>query len=1302
MLAIAVNGSQTAQTFTVTYTDNSTSTFTQSLSDWSVPQNFAGESKAVAMGYRDNSNGTESTGSYYLYSYSFALNNAKTIRSLTLPGNPNVNVLAVTLVGGSGSPSFSISGSPGSQSVTAGNSTTYTATVTALNGFSGSVALTASGLPTGAGASFNPTPVSGSGTSTMTVTTSSSTPGGTYTLTITGTSGGLQASATTSLVVSGGSTSSTQVNLSGSYNVSGIVADGTTFSSSAGMDRSGNAYSANLLGSTVSFGGNAFTIGPANAPDAVNSTTIALPSGQYSTLAMLAAAVNGNQANQTFTVTYSDNSTSSFTQSLSDWAAPANFTGEAKAATMAYRDKSNGTEDNRTFYLYGYSFALNAAKTVSSITLPANLNVVVVAITLTGGSPPTGDFSLSASPGTQTVTAGNNTTYTATVTALNGFSGNVALTASGLPTGAGASFNPTPVSGSGTSTMTVTTSSSTPAGTYTLTLTGTSGSLQHSTTVTLNVAGFSISGSPSSQTVIAGNSTTYTATVTALDGFSGNVALTASGLPTGAGASFNPTPVSGSGTSTMTVTTSSSTPAGTYTLTITGTSGGLQASGTVTLNVSGFSISASPGSQSVTAGNSTTYTATVTALNGFSGNVALTASGLPTGAGASFNPTPVSGSGTSTMTVTTSSSTPGGTYTLTITGTSGGLQSSATTSLVVSGGSTSSTQVNLSGSYNVSGIVADGTTFSSSAGMDRSGNAYSANLLGSTVSFGGNAFTIGPANAPDAVNSTTIALPSGQYSTLAMLAGGVNGNQANQTFTVTYSDNSTSSFTQSLSDWAAPANFTGEAKAATMAYRDKSNGTEDNRTFYLYGYSFALNAAKTVSSITLPANLNVVVVAITLTGGSPPTGDFSLSASPGTQTVTAGYNTTYTATVTALNGFSGNVALTASGLPTGAGASFNPTPVSGSGTSTMTVTTSSSTPAGTYTLTLTGTSGSLQHSTTVTLNVAGFSISGSPSSQTVIAGNSTTYTATVTALDGFSGNVALTASGLPTGAGASFNPTPVSGSGTSTMTVTTSSSTPAGTYTLTITGTSGGLQASGTVTLNVSGFSISASPGSQSVTAGNSTTYTATVTALNGFSGNVALTASGLPTGAGASFNPTPVSGSGTSTMTVTTSSSTPGGTYTLTITGTSGGLQSSATTSLVVSGGSTSSTQVNLSGSYNVSGIVADGTTFSSSAGMDRSGNAYSANLLGSTVSFGGNAFTIGPANAPDAVNSTTIALPSGQYSTLAMLAGASERQPSQPDLYGHLFRQQHFHLHAEPQRLVCAGELHRGGQSGDHGVPG
>jgi len=98
-----------------------------------------------------------------------------------------------------------------------------------------------------------------------------------------------------------------------------------------------------------------------------------------------------------------------------------------------------------------------------------------------------------------------------------------------------------------------------------------------------------------------------------------------------------------------------------------------------------------------------------------------------------------------------------------------------------------------------------------------------------------------------------------------MLATGVNGNQASQTFTVTYTDGTTSTFTQSLSDWFSPQSYAGESQAATMAYRNTGAGGKDDRTFYLYEYSFALNATKTVSSITLPGNNNVVVLAMTLT-----------------------------------------------------------------------------------------------------------------------------------------------------------------------------------------------------------------------------------------------------------------------------------------------------------------------------------------------------------------------------------------------------------------------------------------------------
>jgi uncharacterized membrane protein len=426
-------------------------------------------------------------------------------------GSPLVNSLVPSyLVNQSSGADFSLSGSPGSQTVLQGSATTYTVSVSPSNGFSGSVSLSASGLPNSASATFNPNPISnGSGNSTMSVTTSGSTPAGSYTLTIKGTSGGLSHTTIVTLVV-------------------------------------------------------------------------------------------------------------------------------------------------------------NAAL-----------------------SP---DFSLSASPASQSVVQGNGTSYTATVAPSNGLTGSVNLSASGLPAGASASFNPNPVAGgSGTSTMIVTTSQFAQTGTFTITITGTSGALVHQTSVQLVVNAppdFSFTASPSSQTVVQGNPTSYTASVTALNGFNGSVSFSASGLPSGATASFNPVSVTGSRSSTMTVTTSSTTAAGTYQLTVTATSGALNHSANVTLvvNAAGsadFSISASPATQTVARGSSTTYTVTVTGSGGFTGNVSLRASGAPSRASTSFTPSSLTGSGSSTLKVTTGGRTPRGTYTLTITGTSGSLSHSTTVTLVV-------------------------------------------------------------------------------------------------------------------------------------------------------------------------------------------------------------------------------------------------------------------------------------------------------------------------------------------------------------------------------------------------------------------------------------------------------------------------------------------------------------------------------------------------------------------------------------------------------------------------------------------
>ena len=58
----------------------------------------------------------------------------------------------------------------------------------------------------------------------------------------------------------------------------------------------------------------------------------------------------------------------------------------------------------------------------------------------------------------------------------------------------------------------------------------------------------------------------------------------------------------------------------------------------------------------------------------------------------------------------------------------------------------------------------------SNGGLDGSENTYAANLLGTSITWSGATFALGGANADDAVTSATIALPAGNYSSVALLA----------------------------------------------------------------------------------------------------------------------------------------------------------------------------------------------------------------------------------------------------------------------------------------------------------------------------------------------------------------------------------------------------------------------------------------------------------------------------------------------------------------------------------------------------
>src|SRR5208283_2083135 len=201
-------------------------------------------------------------------------------------------------------------------------------------------------------------------------------------------------------------------------------------------------------------------------------------------------------------------------------------------------------------------------------------------------------FTLTASSSSVTITQGSDGTSTITIAPSNGFSGSVTLSASGLPNGVAAAFNANPATSS--STLTLTASATAATGTVTVMITGTSGTLTNTMplSLTVNLApSFSLSASQNAVTITQGGQGTSTITITPLNGFSGSVTLSASGLPNGVTAAFSPNPATSS--STLTLTASATAAKGTVTVTITGTSGTLTKTTTLSLTVQSFSLSAS-------------------------------------------------------------------------------------------------------------------------------------------------------------------------------------------------------------------------------------------------------------------------------------------------------------------------------------------------------------------------------------------------------------------------------------------------------------------------------------------------------------------------------------------------------------------------------------------------------------------------------------------------------------------------------------------------------------------------------------
>ena len=418
----------------------------------------------------------------------------------------SVSVLINT--SGAPAPTYTLSASPSSVTVTQGSTGSSTITVSPLNGFTSSVTLSASGLPSGVTAAFSPNPTTT--TSTLTLTANPTATTGTVTVTLTGTSGTLPPKTTTLSL---------------------------TVNAQAAPDYTLSASPSSVTVTQGSTGTSTITVSPLNGfTGSVNLSTSILPSGvtvafnpnPTTTTSTLTLAASSTAATGTVTLTitgFSGSLTRTTTLSLTVAAAP-DYTLSASPSSVTVTQGSTGTSTITVSPQNGFTggvtlsasglpigvtaaFSPNPTTTTSTLTLTANptatTGTVTVTITGTSGTLPpkttaltltvnaqvAPDYTLSASPSSVTVTQGSTGTSTITVSPQNGFTGSVNLSTSSLPSGVTASFSPNPTTT--TSTLTLAASPTATTGTVTVTITGNASGLTRTTTLTLRVTSVGVS-----------------------------------------------------------------------------------------------------------------------------------------------------------------------------------------------------------------------------------------------------------------------------------------------------------------------------------------------------------------------------------------------------------------------------------------------------------------------------------------------------------------------------------------------------------------------------------------------------------------------------------------------------------------------------------------------------------------------------------------------------------------------------------------------------------------------------------------
>jgi len=371
MLGAMVNNVRASQKFVVTYTDNTTTTMTQNMSDWFNAAGWSGESVISCGEDRNFSDGTTHSiqpDSVCVYGYQMALDPTKTVKSVTLPRNNNngngrdIVFLSMNLATPSIPGTFVYTPPAGTIEPVGTDTLSVTFTPTDATDFKTATATV-------------PLVVEPPVTPIVTTTIAWPTPANiTY---------GTALSAVQLDAVAMGTARPTPVTPTSQLQVLSTSTDGTQFNQ-PGFDNAGHTYSYNQLGNgTVNYAGTAFTLGAPTVPNAITNGavyTLTAP-GNYSTVYLIGAAITTGQINEPFTLNYADaNGPVTDLLSMSSWAASAGYTGESIVASTTQENTQAGGSVAGTFDLYGYQIPVDPTRTLVSVTLPSTRNVVIMAL----------------------------------------------------------------------------------------------------------------------------------------------------------------------------------------------------------------------------------------------------------------------------------------------------------------------------------------------------------------------------------------------------------------------------------------------------------------------------------------------------------------------------------------------------------------------------------------------------------------------------------------------------------------------------------------------------------------------------------------------------------------------------------------------------------------------------------------------------------------------------------------------------------------------------------------------------------